>query len=186
MGVVNKNLNHHLESARVQWGEYGQGLVQGDPESGPYYCVRWHENVRELDHILAPSGGLARFGNDDGYAIGPAEIVFSAVVRFIRNVFVHHGLKCQISKTKCFHVSGELLPQAPPDMPAAGVVVNNTWCPGFLFYGVAIGSTLFIKNFLENKISELKRELDKVQEVLKDDAQAPGSDPFINFTFSTA
>ena len=60
----------------------GQGMCQGDSEASGCFCVGWHPEVLELNNALQPSGGLAIFGNDDGYAIGPADVVFPAVVQF--------------------------------------------------------------------------------------------------------
>ena len=67
-----------LESQGRLWGLAGEGLSQGDPEASGWFCVAWHQEVRDLDAALAAHGGLARFGNDDGYLVGPPDIIFPA------------------------------------------------------------------------------------------------------------
>ena len=75
-----------LESGGRLWGEAGEGLSQGDPEASGWFCVAWHREVQALDATLAEHGGFARFGNDDGYLVGPASIVFPALDLFARQV----------------------------------------------------------------------------------------------------
>ena len=74
------------ESGGVRWGLSEEGTAQGDPLSSPYFCVAWHKEVRELNSSLKSSGGMARFGMDDGYALGPPDVVFPALEKFARDV----------------------------------------------------------------------------------------------------
>ena len=57
-------------------------------------------------------------------------------------------------------------------MPPAGSLVGGVFWPGFLCYGVAIGSKQFVDHFLGQKVQQLSEEMDKVMSVLKDDCQA--------------
>ena len=66
-----------LETGGKLWGWAGEGQSQGDPEAGAWFCVAWHLEVRELNVILSAHWGTARFGNDDGYLIGPAVVLSS-------------------------------------------------------------------------------------------------------------
>ena len=75
-----------LESGGTLWGWAGEGQSQGDPEAGSWFSVAWHLEVRELNATLAAHGGLARFGNDDGYLVGPASIIFPALEQFAAKV----------------------------------------------------------------------------------------------------
>ena len=164
--------HQRLEAGGVAWGEAGQGLTQGDPEAGFSYCVACHEDVKTLDRTVAAKGGKAVFGNDDGYVMGPASVVFPAVEKFARDVKEKHNLTLQVTKTKVYHCSGDLPPEAPPDMPRAGRLINQNWVPGFVCYGVAIGSTEFVKAFLSEKVDTLIGEIDKVMDLLKGDNQS--------------
>ena len=73
-----------MESRGSLWGESKEGVTQGDPESGPYFCVAVQEYVVKVDKLLAEGGGCARFGSDDGYLLGPTELVFGALERFTK------------------------------------------------------------------------------------------------------
>ena len=104
---------HRLESSGEAWGEAPEGGCQGDPEAGADFCVAIHEPVRDLARELSAAGGVGIFGNDDGFAVGPPEVVFKAVERFARNVLETCNLTLQVSKTKVYLASGEKPAQAP-------------------------------------------------------------------------
>ena len=75
-----------LESRGILWGESWEGATQGDPESGPYFAVAIQKHVVRVNAMLAAEGGCARFGWDDGYLLGPAELVPVALEMFSREV----------------------------------------------------------------------------------------------------
>ena len=81
--------------------------------------------MQTLNSELEATEGLAVFGNDDGYIIGDPNILFSAVDQFTRAIKEHCDLEAQLTKTCCYHESGLLPPQAPEDMPRAGVMVTG-------------------------------------------------------------
>ena len=94
-----------MESADFRSAEGGQ---QGDALAGAGFCVATHPEVKAFDAELAEHGRAARFDMDDGYAVGPPEIVFPAVVRFaaaLRDL----GLDLQIDKSSCFSPEADLL-----------------------------------------------------------------------------
>ena len=162
-----------LESGGELWGEAGEGMSQGDPEASGWFCVAWHEDVRELDAALAAHGGMARFGNDDGYLVGPANVVFQALEIFARNVREKCLLHLQVTKTEVFSWDGVLPPQAPQGMKVAGVQVGDVWQPGFVCYGIPVGTPAYVKHMLWDKVQEVRGEIDKVKEVLGEkDGQA--------------
>ena len=103
------------------WGESGEGLSQGDPEASSWFSVGWHLYVRELSATLAAHGGIARFGNDDGYLVGPAEIIFPALEVFANNVQEKCLLHLQVTKTEVFTWSEDLPQHAPLGIARAGV-----------------------------------------------------------------
>ena len=111
----------NLESGGRLWGETGEGHSQGDPEAGACFCVAWHQEVRDLDARLSAAGGMAKLGNDNGYAIGPADVLFPAITEFAQHVQEGHHLHQQVKKTEVFNWSGVLPLEAPPSMKIAGV-----------------------------------------------------------------
>ena len=88
------------------------------------FCVGIRPEVCPLDAELQASGGAARFDMDDGYAVGPAEYVFPAIMRFA--VRVHAlALELQLHKCKCFSPQTDLCnhPSRPPAV-VVGVLVR--------------------------------------------------------------
>ena len=92
-----------LESGASRWGGSSEGTAQGDPLSAPYFNVAWQRYVRILNHTLAQHGGSAKFGMDDGYAVGPPEIVFLALEKFAVDVQQQCLLFRRGLKLKYFH-----------------------------------------------------------------------------------
>ena len=120
---------HRLEASGEAWGTAPEGHEQGDPEAGTAMNVTIQPAVKKLHRMLAAAGGLAIFGNDDGFAVGPPEITFKAVEEFAREVFEKCNLTLQVEKTKVYHESGAKPPQAPENMPAAGEEVERVVAP---------------------------------------------------------
>ena len=155
-----------------KWKEAGQGKAQGEPDASPFFCTAIHPHVKAFHAELVAAGGLAIFGNDDGYAAGPPEILFPALERFAAAAEHRCALKLQRSKTAVYHQSGLRPPHTPPDLPLAGVMVDNVWHPGFTCYGVEIGSSGYIRHMLGERLSRLKEEVDNLMALLKDNNQA--------------
>ncbi len=89
-----------LESGGVLWGQSSEGATQGDPESGPYFCIAMQEYVVKADIFLNEHGGCARFGWDDGYLIGPPETAYAALEKFSKDVEENCDLVLQRTKTE--------------------------------------------------------------------------------------
>ena len=100
----------------------------------------------KLNATLQTVGGLAIFGNDDGYAIGPPDVVFPALEQFRPAIRQKCGLNLRLSKSLVYHQTGELPAGAPAGMERAGTRVgeDGPWMPGFRCYGVYIGSNAYV------------------------------------------
>ena len=129
-----------LESRGTIWGESEEGTTQGDPESGPYFSVGMHPQVRQADAQLAEAGGMARFGWDDGYLVGPPDTVFATLEKFSKDVAENCGLELQRSKTEVLCFADELPENTPLDLVRAGAWIEGCFQPGMICYGVPIGS----------------------------------------------
>ena len=68
-----------------------EGLVQGPPTSSSGLSYTIHNKVKEADGGLAEYGGCARFGMDDGYLIGPKEVIFGVLAEFADGIQRDHG-----------------------------------------------------------------------------------------------
>ena len=91
-----------LESGGKVWGEAGDGLTQGEAGASGALAVGWHTQVRKLDEELRRGGGRCVFGNDDGYLMAPADILFPALEKFSSNIRTHCSLALQRVKTEVF------------------------------------------------------------------------------------
>ena len=161
-----------LESGGNKWGESEEGTTQGDPLSAPYFNVSWHRDVRVLNATLSASGGMAKFGMDDGYAAGPAHVIFSALEKFARDVKSRCSLVWERTKTEVFTWDGVLPEQATPGLTRAGVTVDGVFEPGFLCYGVPVGTQKYVEYMLNRKIEDNAKGAKNVSNVLGDERQA--------------
>ena len=111
-----------LESGGVRWGESAEGTTQGDPISAPFFNVAWQKEVRVLNNTLNLSGGMAKFGMDDGYALGPPEVIFPALEKFAKDVEENCLLVWEKNKTEVFSWNGVLPPSTTPGLRRAGAL----------------------------------------------------------------
>ena len=82
---------------------------------------------------------MAKFGMDDGYAVGPAEVVLEAVRMFAVEVREQCMLQLEWSKTELFSWDGVLPAGCPEGITLAGEEAREGFRPGFLCYGVPVG-----------------------------------------------
>ena len=118
------------------------------------------------DTLLAAEGGCARFGWDDGYLLGPPELVFQVLGRFIADVEEHCGLLLQRTKTEVFSWDGILPAATPRGLVRAGAVVSGQWEPGMVCYGVPVGTDSYVHHMLELKVSKVAKEVETICQVL--------------------
>ena len=91
-----------------------------------------------MDHCLSIVGGAARTGLDDLFAIGPPEVLFPALKKFCLEESC--SLKLERSKTEVFTWSDKLPDNIPEGLTVAGSIVDQTFLPGFMCYGIPIGT----------------------------------------------
>ena len=161
-----------LESGGKVWGQAKEGATQGDPEAGTYFCVAWHPQIRELDRIVSMVGGAARAGMDDLFVVGPAETVFPALEKFWKEIEEVCLLKLERSKTEVFTGTDTLPENTPAGLTVAGCMVNDQFLPGYMCYGIPIGSPGYVKHQLSLKVQEVAREVGEVVRVLEGEGQA--------------
>ena len=148
------------------------GTTQGDPLSAPYFNVSWHKDVRVLNATLNASGGMSKFGMDDGYAAGPAGVVFPALEKFARDVRSRWSLVWEKTKTEVFTWDGVLPEQATPGLRRAGATIDGVFEPGFLCYGVPIGTRKYVEHMLDMKIEDIAKGAKNATNVLGEERQA--------------
>ena len=162
-----------LESGGKLWGEAAEGETQGDPASTALFCVGLQPSAVKLDTECKEGGGLARFGADDGFAIGPAEIVIPAVRRFALEVKERCLLDLQWSKSEIFKWEGGLpTGDLPAGLSLAGETVGNQFVRGFPCYGVPVGEDDYVTLKLEEKRQDIMTDTRKAMEVLGGERQS--------------
>ena len=86
--------------------EYHEDLHQGSPISSSGFSYTIHEKVKKADVRLVEYGGCARFGMDDGYIMGPMEVIFQVLEEFAVGIGEDHG--CHFNARKCkMHIMEE-------------------------------------------------------------------------------
>ena len=109
---------------------------------------------------------------DDGYIIGPGDVIFPALVTFERRLREECGLLLQREKTEVLSWDGILPGGAPAGMVLAGLEVEGDHLPGFLCYGVPVGSDRYVEAMLEEKVDKIAEAAEKAVKVLAGERQA--------------
>ena len=109
---------------------------------------------------------------DDGYAIGPAEILFPAIEKFARDIEERCLLVWEKSKTEVFSWNGILPPNSTPGLTRAGCYVGEEFEPGFLCYGVPVGTDRYVEHMLEKKVEDIAKSAKNACETLDEERQA--------------
>ena len=129
------------------------------------------KDVRKLDELVSTSGGASLFGNDDGYVVAPLEVAKAGITRFKLGLRDRCGLELQENKTELFS-NRELSEAELGGMKRAGVATERGFAPGFLCYGIPIGSPEYVSHMLEAKAQEVVCEVEEITEILGEDSQA--------------
>ena len=109
---------------------------------------------------------------DDGYAVGPPEVVFTSVQEFEIEVKEVCGLELEWSKTEVFSWLGRLPVGAPEGIKLAGEMVGGVFQPGFLVYGQPVGSPEYVTRQLRARAQDIVKDAKKTVEVLGGEKQA--------------
>ena len=161
-----------LESGGKVWGQAKEGATQGDPEAGTYFCVAWHPQIRDLDREVSVVGGAARACMDDLFVVGPPSVVFPALERFWQDIEATCLLQLERSKTEVFNWSSRLPESSPVGLKVAGCEVEGQFLPGFMCYGIPIGTQAYVKHQLSLKVQEVAKEVEEIVKVLDGEGQA--------------
>ena len=115
---------------------------------------------------------MARAGMDDAYLCGAPNEVFPVLEKLKVDTKRECGLELQMTKTEIYSLSGAVPNNAPPGLIRAGEELESVWEPGFLCYGVPIGSDKYVEYMLDCKIKEIADDITKIEETLTEHRQA--------------
>ena len=114
---------------------------------------------------------MVRCGWDDGYFVGPEKEVFEALAVFSTEVQRRSGLVLQVTKSEVYTRNGVMPPEAPAGFVNAGLMEDQFY-PGFLCYGVPVGSDDYVVKMLDHKLDELEKEVETIGSVLEESRQS--------------
>jgi len=86
--------------------------VEDRPDRSPEILP---EKVKRADKRQVECGGCARFGMDDGYMMGPMEIVFQVLEEFAEGIKEDHGCELNPRKCKMYNMEGDICDRARRD-----------------------------------------------------------------------
>ena len=110
---------------------------------------------------------------DDGYAVGPKDLVREATGVFAQEVREACGLELEWSKTEVFSWDGLLPTGFPEGVTVAGEeVVEGVFQPGFLCYGQPVGSSEYVTSHLWKRAQKIVKDAKKTVDVLAGEKQA--------------
>ena len=151
-----------------------EGTQQGMPQSMLAFCVAIQPELEALDRELGCVGGCARAIADDVMAVGPAQVVFPAVLHFLSALRESVGLEAQLAKFQCWSSSYDLA--SCPYRSRAGVPVSFVASPesgarmhGVMVGGVPLGEPAYVRHVL----AELSAEIVSYVSSTMDDGAAP-------------
>ena len=130
------------------------------------------EPLRELDETLAAVGGMARAGWDDVYPVGPPEVLFPALQRFCDQLGERCGLERQLVKCAVYCPTDTRPAQMPDVLPLAGEVVEGSFQPGFVCYGIPVGTDAYLAAKLDKKVEEVTERALKATKPMEGERQS--------------
>jgi hypothetical protein len=147
--------------------EYQEGLEQGSPTSSSGFSYTIHEKVKRADKRLVEYGGCARFGMDDGYMMGPMEVVFQVLKEFVIGIKEEHGCELNTRKCKMYNIKEGRCMAArreghiPLSMQHVeeGIYVNELGerLKGITIFNVPVGEERYVEAVLRHKAREVEQ-----------------------------
>ena len=93
-------------------------------------------------------------------------------MRFERRLLDRCGLVLQRTKTEVFSWNGVLPMDTPAGMVLAGREVEGVFSPGYMCYGVPVGSKEYVQNVLDEKVEQIAEQAEKAVKMLEGERQA--------------
>ena len=103
-------------------------------------CQRLHATVSE-------AGGFAMFVMDDGYAVGPPEVLYPALEQFASDM-AEVDLTCQPNNYRVYLPAGVDSDLCPSYMPVESVMIEGDVHHGIVVAGAPVGAPLYVQDKL--------------------------------------
>ena len=92
--------------------------------------------------------------------------------RFIQNIRETCLLELERSKTQVFTWESELPASTPAGYSRAGIMIDGQFKPGFMCYGIPVGSPEYVRHELSVKVQEVAREVENIVKVMGGEGQS--------------
>ena len=145
--------------------ECQEGLQQGFLTSSSGFSYTINKKVKRADRRLVEYSGCARFGMDDGYMMGPKEIVFHVLGEFAEGIKLDHGCELNTRKSKMYNMGDDRCSEArreghiPDSMQhiEEGIYVNESGetLRGIMIFNVPVNDSKYVEAILRQKAREV-------------------------------
>ena len=158
--------------------EYSEGLVEGSPTSSSGFSYTIHEIVKKANRRLVECGGCSRFGMHTGYMIGPKEVVFEVLTKFVEALREEHGCRLNTRKCKMYIINERMFQQAKEEgwIPTEsvhleeGTLVDETGnnLRGIQIFNVPVWEENYVATMLKEKAKRVENTTRRYVEDLED------------------
>ena len=147
--------------------ESKNGGRQGDPFFTSVYCAASQKANKKLADTMKAAGGAAFFDVDDGFIIGPIDVVFTAARQYALDV-EEFGGKLNIGKSCSYSVAYGVNLAAQPGYDADfPVKIDENGEPGIKIGGVPVGTDEYVKAALTKKVDSTMSNIMKISTKLQ-------------------
>jgi hypothetical protein len=153
--------------------------VHGSSTSSSEFSYTIHENVKKVDKRLEECGGCARFGMDDGYMVGPKEVVFEVLAEFAKALEEEHGCMLNTMKCKMYSINEGVCQQAKEEewIPTEleyleeGTMVDETRINmrGIQIFDVPVREEMYVAAVLREKARKVEKSTRRYVEDLEEE-----------------
>ena len=147
------------------------GVQQGAPDATFEFTQVIHQDVVELHRVVTEAGGACCFYSDDGYVVGPPEIVFPALKQFQTSLFARTNLELVEDKCEVYSkhpaIARDYLSKNPefgkfnlgalPDVDTTEATAGAGY--GIKILGVPVGDLRYIETILTNKVTSIREDI---------------------------
>jgi hypothetical protein len=142
--------------------EYEEGLHQRSPTSSSGFPYTIHEKTKKANTRLVEHGRrCARFGMDDGYMMGPKEVIFQVLEEFADGIKEEHGCELNTRKCKMYIMEEDKCKEAKREgyIPDSlqhieeGIFINEPGdaLRGIMVFNVPVGDSKYVEAVLRQK-----------------------------------
>ena len=97
---------------------------------------------------------------------------YKGIAKFEADILANCSISLNRGKTEVFTWDGQRPAQCLPGMAQAGTMVCDKFEPGFLVYGVPVGTDSYVSHTLMEKVKEVEEKVRKCCRVLGRERQA--------------